>query len=80
MSITPFKIVILARLFICEVPWFNKRLTIKYGTFRDKTLPGSQEEYRVKISGLNQDKIAAEMVAAMYDASLDRLYGSRLET
>jgi uncharacterized protein YfaS (alpha-2-macroglobulin family) len=55
-----------------DVPWTNKQLTIKYETFRDKTLPGSQEEYRIKISGHNNDKIAAEMVAAMYDASLDQ--------
>lgn len=58
-----------------DVPWTNKQLTITYETFRDKTLPGSQEEYRIKISGLNNDKVAAEMVAAMYDASLDQFIG-----
>ncbi len=55
-----------------DVPWSNKELQITYETFRDKTLPGSKEEYRIKIKGLKQDKIAAEMVAAMYDASLDQ--------
>lgn len=64
-----------SKAFHIEVPWSNKQLTIKYETFRDKTLPGSQEEYRIKISGLNQDKIAAEIVAAMYDASLDQFIG-----
>ncbi len=55
-----------------DVPWTNKDLKITFETFRDKTLPGAKEEYRIKISGQQKDKIAAEMVAAMYDASLDQ--------
>jgi uncharacterized protein YfaS (alpha-2-macroglobulin family) len=54
-----------------NVPWSNKELTIEYGTFRDKLLPGQQEEWVVKIKGPKGDKLAAEMVAGMYDASLD---------
>lgn len=54
-----------------SVPWSNKDLTIEYGTFRDKLLPGQQEEWVVKIKGPKGDKVAAEMVAGMYDASLD---------
>ncbi|MFT6150125.1 MAG: hypothetical protein ACJAUH_002823, partial [Saprospiraceae bacterium] len=54
-----------------NVPWSNKDLTIEYMTFRDKMLPGSDEEWQIKISGAKGDKVAAEMVAAMYDASLD---------
>ena len=54
------------------MPWTNKQLYITYETFRDKTLPGSKEEYRIKISGKNKDKVAAELVAGMYDASLDQ--------
>ena len=53
------------------MPWSNKELTIEYGTFRDKLLPGQQEEWVVKIKGPKGDKVAAEMVAGMYDASLD---------
>jgi uncharacterized protein YfaS (alpha-2-macroglobulin family) len=55
-----------------NVPWSNKDLKIEYQTFRDKLLPGQQEEWRIKISGPKKEKIAAEMVAAMYDASLDQ--------
>ncbi|MGB4961008.1 MAG: alpha-2-macroglobulin family protein, partial [Saprospiraceae bacterium] len=55
-----------------SVPWTNKELDITYETFRDKTLPGSKEEYRIKIKGRKAEKVAAEMVAAMYDASLDQ--------
>lgn len=55
-----------------NVPWSNKQLDITFETFRDKTLPGSKEEYRVKISGAKGEKLGAEMLAAMYDASLDQ--------
>jgi uncharacterized protein YfaS (alpha-2-macroglobulin family) len=54
------------------VPFSNKELNIDYQTFRDKMLPASEEEWRLKISGANKEKVAAEMVAAMYDASLDQ--------
>ncbi|MEJ7822313.1 MAG: alpha-2-macroglobulin family protein, partial [Chitinophagaceae bacterium] len=54
------------------VPWSNKQLDITYATFRDKTLPGSEEKWKVKISGYKGQKVAAEMLASMYDASLDQ--------
>ena len=57
---------------IIDVPWSNKELNIEYMTFRDKTLPGAKEEWRVRISGPKRDLAVAEMVATMYDASLDR--------
>ncbi|MCX8020734.1 MAG: MG2 domain-containing protein [Chitinophagaceae bacterium] len=56
------------------VPWSNKELQIEYITFREKTLPGSEEKWKVKISGLKKEKVAAELLAAMYDASLDQFY------
>ena len=55
-----------------NVPWSNKDLQISYETFRDKLSPGQKEEWRLKISGPKKDKVAAELVAAMYDASLDQ--------
>ena len=55
-----------------NVPWTNKDLKFEYSTFRDKLKPGQEEEWRIKISGNKKDKVAAEMVAAMYDASLDQ--------
>ncbi|MFT4761755.1 MAG: hypothetical protein ACI9XO_004283 [Paraglaciecola sp.] len=54
-----------------QVPWKNKDLTIEYSTFRDKLRPGQAEEWTLKIKGPKGEKVAAEMVAAMYDASLD---------
>jgi len=57
---------------IVQVPWSNKDLQIEYATFRDKTLPGSDEKWKVKISGYKGEKAAAEMLASMYDSSLDQ--------
>ncbi len=53
------------------VPWSNKDLKIEYATFRDKLYPGQDEEWQIKISGPNGDKVSAEMLVGMYDASLD---------
>jgi hypothetical protein len=56
-----------------NVPWTNKQLRISTGTFRDKALPGSEQKWSVQISGLRGEQVAAEMLASMYDASLDQL-------
>jgi uncharacterized protein YfaS (alpha-2-macroglobulin family) len=55
-----------------EVPWSNKELDLAFETFRDKTEPGSVEKWKLKIKGHKGDIIAAEMMAGMYDASLDQ--------
>ncbi len=57
---------------LLSVPWSNKLLKIELQTFRDKLLPGQEEEWRLRISGPNSDSVAAEVLAAMYDASLDQ--------
>ncbi|TCJ18644.1 alpha-2-macroglobulin, partial [Flaviaesturariibacter flavus] len=54
-----------------SVPWTNKELTIETGTYRDKTLPGSTEQWRVRIRGKAGNRVAAELLASAYDASLD---------
>ena len=56
---------------VISVPWTNKQLKISFETFRSKLLPGSGEEWKLKISGPNGDAVAAELLASMYDASLD---------
>ncbi len=53
------------------VPW-NNRLKVEFITFRDKLKPNENEQWRLKISGENREKVLAEMVATMYDASLDQ--------
>ncbi len=54
------------------IPWSNKELNISYSTFRDKLLPGANEKWSVKITGNKGEQVAAEMLAGMYDASLDQ--------
>lgn len=53
------------------VPWTNKQLQVQWSTFRDKLMPGAKEEWRLKISGPKGEKVAAQLLASMYDASLD---------
>jgi uncharacterized protein YfaS (alpha-2-macroglobulin family) len=54
------------------VPWSNKDLNISYETFRDKLEPGSQEKWKIKVTGNKAEKVAAETLISMYDASLDQ--------
>ena len=54
-----------------DVPWTNKELHAEWMTFRDKSLPGAKEEWRLRITGEKNSKVAAQLLAAMYDASLD---------
>ncbi|MBC3783638.1 alpha-2-macroglobulin family protein [Spirosoma utsteinense] len=54
---------------LVTVPFTNKQLTIKTQTFRNKLKPGERETWTLTIDGLN--KTPAEMVATLYDASLD---------
>ena len=53
------------------VPFTNKKLDIEIETFRDKLQPNEKEEWKIKIKGKDGDKVAAELLATMYDASLD---------
>jgi hypothetical protein len=54
-----------------KVPYTNKELDIRMETFRDRLTPGQEEEWRLRISGKQGDKVSAELLASMYDASLD---------
>ncbi|WP_241285480.1 alpha-2-macroglobulin family protein [Chryseobacterium arthrosphaerae] len=47
-------------------------LKIELTTFRDKVEPGSKEKWSVRISGRNKEKVVAEVLANMYDKSLDK--------
>ncbi|WP_177199819.1 alpha-2-macroglobulin family protein [Flexibacter flexilis] len=53
------------------VPYTNKDLKISFETFRSKLLPNEKETWKLKISGYKSEKVAAEMLATLYDASLD---------
>lgn len=49
----------------------TEQLVFDFVTFRDKTQPGAKEEYRIRIQGKSGEKVAAELLCTMYDASLD---------
>lgn len=50
----------------------SKELKITTKVFRDKITPGAKEKWELTISGANKDKVTAEVLASMYDASLDQ--------
>lgn len=54
-----------------NVPFTNKELKVTLETFRDKMLPGSEQEWKLNITGSKKEKVSAELLATMYDASLD---------
>src|SRR5690606_16675747 len=54
-----------------DIPFNNKELEITWATHRDKLEPGAQDEWTMTIKGNKKEKVAAELLAGMYDASLD---------
>lgn len=54
-----------------DVPWSNKELEIKWERFTSKLGPAQKETWTAIISGNKAERAAAEMVATLYDASLD---------
>jgi len=63
---------------IVDVPWTNKQLTIKWERFGSLLEPGREEVWTAVITGPDAGKAVAEMVAGMYDASLDQLYQRKM--
>lgn len=58
---------------IIFVPYSNKQLEVSYERLRSKLQPGVPEEWTVKISTKDQAAYPVELLASMYDASLDQL-------
>lgn len=56
-----------------DIPWTNKELHISTAVFRDKLIPGAKEEWRLTVKGEKSELATAEMLATMYDASLDAI-------
>jgi len=56
---------------ILEVKDSEQPLKIETVTFRDKIEPNSKEKWSVKVVGNDKEKINAEVLAGMYDMSLD---------
>lgn len=51
----------------------NKQLVVKPITFRDHLLPGSKENWQFRIWNADSAAVKAEVLAGMYDASLDKI-------
>jgi hypothetical protein len=54
-----------------EVPWSNKNLTVQWEHFVSKLKPAEQETWTAIVRGPDATTAVAELVAALYDASLD---------
>ncbi|HRH60586.1 MAG TPA: alpha-2-macroglobulin family protein, partial [Chitinophagaceae bacterium] len=53
----------------------ERELNIGFASFRNKTEPGSKETYTITVKGNNGEKVTAELLTGMYDASLDEFRG-----
>lgn len=53
------------------VPWTNKQLSLEWATFRSPLQPGQEEQWSITLKGAQAEQVSAEMVASLYDASLD---------
>ncbi|MEK0449423.1 MAG: hypothetical protein RL088_1691 [Verrucomicrobiota bacterium] len=54
-----------------EVPWSNKQLSVKWEHFTSKMEPSQKETWTAVISGPDAKAAVGEMVATLYDQSLD---------
>ena len=66
---------------VIRVPYSNKDLDISFASFRDKLKPGQEEQWKIIVKGKQAGQLSAEMVATLYDQSLDvfnanQFYGS----
>ena len=55
----------------------DKTLTMKWEVFRDKLRPGQKEEWKLMIHTPQGQAAEAEMLATMYDASLDKIWNRK---
>jgi hypothetical protein len=53
------------------VPYTDKKLDIKFETFRNKLYPGQNEEWKIRITDAAKKGVKAEYLTAMYDESLN---------
>ncbi len=56
---------------VMQVPWANKELKLRWEHLVSKLEPGAKDSWTAVIEGPGGEAAAAEMVATLYDASLD---------
>ena len=54
-------------------PQPDKKLKLEWQTFRDRLTPGQQEEWRLTVKGPDGKPADAQLMATLYDKSLDQL-------
>lgn len=62
-----------------KVDYSPLKMNISYSSFRDKLLPGQKEKWKLKIEDQYGNPMQAELVATLYDASLDVLKRHRFQ-
>jgi hypothetical protein len=58
-------------------PLPDKKLSLRWETFRDRLTPGQEEEWTLSISGPDGKPVAAQLMATLYDKSLDQFVQNR---
>lgn len=58
-----------------DVPWTSKQLQVKWERFVSKLQPGAKETWTAIVTGPDAKAAVGEMVATLYDASLDAFAG-----
>jgi hypothetical protein len=51
----------------------DKNLILNMEVFRNRLLPGQQEEWKISVKDAEKNPVVAELLSVMYDASLDRI-------
>lgn len=59
--------------FTVAVPRPERTLAVRLVTMRDRLLPGANETWTLSVRGSDGERLAAETVLSMYDASLDAI-------
>ena len=54
-------------------PLPDKKLRLEWSTFRDRLTPGQQEEWTLSVKDCDGNPVDAQMMATLYDQSLDQL-------
>lgn len=52
----------------------DSKLNVKLEVFRDKLRPGEEEIWTISVKDTTSNAVSAEILASMYDTSLDKLY------
>ena len=52
----------------------DKKLTLRWETFRDRLTPGQKEEWKLVVTNPDGTPADAQLMATLYDKSLDQLY------